>query len=89
MATHILWEADVADFDAWLSVFYDDFPSREASGIRELFIWRDPERSDRAIALFEVLDIDRARAFFDSEELAMHRERDGVAHVSLKLLAAP
>ena len=86
MATHVLWQADVADFDAWYGVFKEDTPSRKAAGIRELHVWRDPDRENHAIALFEILDLDRARAFFESEELAMHLERDGVTHISLKLL---
>ncbi len=86
MATHALWQADVADFDAWLTVFRKDTASRRASGIVDLNVWRDPERENHAVALFAITDLDRARAFFDSEELAMHLERDGVAHVSVKLL---
>ncbi len=86
MATHLLWQADVADFDAWYDVFKTDAKARKACGIRELHVWRDPDRENHAVALFEVLDLAKARAFFDSEELAMHAERDGIAHVSVKLL---
>ncbi len=86
MATHALWQADVADFDAWYAVFKQDTAARTASGIRALHVWRDPDRENHAVALFEILDLDRARAFFGSEELAMHLERDGIAHVSVKLL---
>ncbi len=87
MATHVLWQADVADFDVWLKVFNEDKPTRKAAGIRDLHIWRDPEQADHAVALFEILDLERARNFFDSEELAMHHERGGVAHVQTKLLS--
>ncbi len=86
MATHVLWQADVADFGAWLTVFREDARSRRAAGIHELHVWRDPDRANHAVALFEIRDLDKARAFFDSEELAMHMERGGVAHVTVKLL---
>ena len=86
MATHVLWQADVADFDVWLKVFREDKPMRKAAGIRDLHIWRDPDQRDHAIAIFEVMDLDKAKAFFGSEELAMHHERGGIAHISIKLL---
>lgn len=86
MATHALWQADVADFDSWLQVFKDDKAARVAAGITDLHVWRDPDRENHAVALFAIRDLDRARAFFDSEEMAMHRERDGVAHIVVKLL---
>ena len=86
MATHILWQADVADFGAWLTVFKDDAKNRKASGIVDLHVWSDPDKADHAVALFAVTDLDRARAFFGSEELAMHMERDGITNVTVKLL---
>lgn len=86
MATHILWQADVADFDAWLKVFQDDKPMREAAGIRDLHIWKDPAQRDHAVAMFEVADLNRAQDFLESEELAMHHERGGVAHIQVKVL---
>jgi hypothetical protein len=86
MATHILWQADVADFDAWLTVFNEDKKARQASGIVDMNVWRDPDRENHAVALFAVSDLDKARAFLESEELAMHRERDGVANIILKML---
>lgn len=86
MATHILWQADVADFDAWLTVFNEDKKARQASGIVDMNVWRDPDRENHAVALFAVSDLDKARAFLESEELAMHRERDGVANIVLKML---
>lgn len=86
MATHILWQADVADFDAWLSVFRQDKANRQASGIVDLNVWSDPDNTNHAVALFAVTDLAKARAFFGSEELAMHLERDGVINVSIKML---
>lgn len=86
MATHVLWQADVADFDAWLTVFRQDKVNRKAAGITDLNVWSDPDQKNHAVALFAITDLDKARAFFGSEELAMHLERDGVTHISIKLL---
>ena len=86
MATHVLWQADVADFDVWLKVFREDEPMRAAAGIHDLHVWRDPSQPDHAIAIFEIRDLDRASAFLESEELAMHHERGGVAHIQVKVL---
>ncbi|PIE11573.1 MAG: hypothetical protein CSA70_11005 [Rhodobacterales bacterium] len=87
MATHILWQADVADYDAWYDVFKQDRVNRRAAGIKVLHVWKDPNQKDHAVVLFEILDLAKAKAFFDSEELAMHLERDGVNHIQTKLLA--
>ncbi|WP_164644948.1 hypothetical protein [uncultured Shimia sp.] len=86
MPTHVLWQADVADFDAWLTVFRQDAANRKAAGIVDLNVWSDPDRENHAIALFAIIDKDQARAFFESEELAMHMERDGITNVTVKLL---
>ncbi len=86
MTTHVLWQADVADFDAWLSVFREDVSARNSAGIVDLNVWSDPDRENHAVALFAISDIEKARRFFDSEELAMHLERGGVAHIQLKFL---
>jgi len=87
MATHVLWEADVADFDAWLKVFREDEPMRKSAGIHDLHVWREPARRDHAVALFEITDLEQATAFLESEELAMHHERGGVAKIQVKVLA--
>jgi hypothetical protein len=89
MATHLLWQAEVADFDSWYEVFKEDRAARRASGIHVLHVWRDPDDDGRAWAVFELTDPDRAMAFFDSEELAMHREREGIRNVQLKVLLTP
>ncbi|WP_412550800.1 hypothetical protein [Shimia sp. MIT910701] len=86
MPTHVLWQADVADFDAWLTVFRKDSANRKAAGIVDLNVWSDPDHENHAIALFAIVEKDKARAFFDSEELAMHMERDGITNVTVKLL---
>jgi hypothetical protein len=86
MATHVLWQADVADFDAWHDVFKKDAAARKAVGLSTLHVWRDMDRPNHAYVLFQVHDLDRAKAWFDSEELAMHLERDGVAHIATKML---
>jgi len=86
MATHVLWQADVADFDAWLTVFRQDKRNRQAAGITDMNVWSDPDRKNHAVALFAITDLEKARAFFGSEELAMHLERDGVINISIKML---
>ncbi|MCL6282881.1 hypothetical protein M3P21_04985 [Ruegeria sp. 2012CJ41-6] len=86
MATHVLWQADVADFDVWLKVFHEDKAARKSAGVKDLHVWRDPDRANHAIAMFEITDLNKASAFLQSEDLAMYHERGGVAHVEVKLL---
>lgn len=87
MATHVLWQADVADFDIWLKVFREDKKVRAAAGIHDLHIWSDPDQKDHAVALFEIRNLDRALSFLESEELAVHHERGGVTHIQIKVLS--
>lgn len=86
MATHVLWQADVADFDVWLKVFHEDEPARNAAGIKDLHVWRDPDRANHAIAMFEITNLEQAKAFLASEGFALYHERGGVAHVEVRLL---
>ncbi|SLN50572.1 hypothetical protein [Ruegeria meonggei] len=86
MATHVLWQADVADFDVWLKVFREDQTLRKAAGIKDLHVWRDPDRANHAVAMFEITDLGKAETFLESEAMALYHERGGVAHVEIKLL---
>ncbi|WP_193140497.1 MULTISPECIES: hypothetical protein [unclassified Meridianimarinicoccus] len=88
MAIHLLWQADVADFDAWHAVFQEDRKAQHAAGLTTLHVWKDPEQPNHALVLFAVSDRDKAKAFLKSDDLAMHLERGGVAHVQMKLLEA-
>lgn len=84
MIRHLIWEADVADFAAWRAVFGKEEHTRHAAGLSTLHVWTDPERPNHAVVLFEVRDLDRARAFLCSEEYDMQVERDGVVHMTTR-----
>jgi len=86
MALQLIWQADVADFDAWYEVFRQDREARDHAGLSTLQVWRDPDDRNHAWVLFRVNDRAKAEAFIDSEELAMHRERGGVHNITTKLL---
>ena len=86
MALQMIWQADVADFDAWHAVFREDREARDHAGLSTLQVWRDPDSPNHAWVLFRVNDRERAEAFIASEELAMHRERAGIAHVTTRFL---
>lgn len=86
MALQLIWQADVADFDAWYAVFQEDWEAREHAGLSTLQVWRDPDDRNHVWVLFRVKDRSRAEAFIASEELAMHHERGGVRNIRTKLL---
>ncbi|MCT4682129.1 MAG: hypothetical protein N4A39_00180 [Roseicyclus sp.] len=88
MSLNLLWQADVADFDAWHAVFKEDVSAQHAAGLSTLHVWKDPDRPDHALVLFAVADREKAKAFLGSDDLAMHLERGGVMNVEIKFLEA-
>ncbi|MCT4557095.1 MAG: hypothetical protein N4A61_03435 [Pelagimonas sp.] len=86
MATHILWEADVADFDAWYEIFKQDRYNRRSAGINVMHVWHDQSKLNHAVVVFRVADIEKASAFLSSEELAVHLARDGVTNIHTRTL---
>ena len=43
MATHVLWQIEVADIGARTNVFREDKSMRKAADIRDLHVWRDQD----------------------------------------------
>ena len=68
----------VADFEKWKSVFDSNAPAARDSGLRLTNLWRDLEEPNNVFFLFEVKDIDKARAFITDPAAAEAGKTSGV-----------
>jgi hypothetical protein len=71
----------VADFDKWKPEFDDHRPFREASGLRDLYLWRNADDPKEIILLVEASDIEKAREFAASSDLEDKMQSAGVQGV--------
>lgn len=86
MALQMIWQARVADFNAWHEAFKADHETREAAGLGTLQVWRGADAANAAWVLFRVSDRDKAEAFLASPELTLHRAQAGIADLTATLL---
>ncbi len=75
---YLLVRHKVRDFSTWKPVYDAHLPTREAAGLRELYLLRNVEDATEVVLLFEVKDLGKARAFARSEDLRQAMERAGV-----------
>ena len=68
----------VADFTKWKDVFDSHAPAHRDSGLRLMHLWREVEEPDSVFFLFEVTDIDKARAFIGNPAAGEAGEASGV-----------
>lgn len=75
---HMLVRHKVADFDKWKSIYEDHRSVRESTGLKDLYLWRNEGDPSEVILLFEVSDVERAKAFASSPEAKEKMETAGV-----------
>lgn len=68
----------VRDFDAWKPGYDGHLPAREAAGLREVNLLRNIDDPQEVVVLFEVSDLEKARAFTASEDLKQKMQEVGV-----------
>jgi len=68
----------VANFEAWKKVYDDHAGARKAAGLKELHLWRNIENSSEVVVLFEAADMNKAKKFIMSKDLAGNMTRSGV-----------
>ena len=66
---HLIVRVTVQDFDRWRIVYDSNLPARQSAGLKELNLWRNADKSNEVILLFEVLDMAKAKAYTLSPEL--------------------
>ncbi len=68
----------VADYEKWKSVFDSNPTTLPEAGLRLVNLWRELEEPNNVFFLFEVTDIDKARAFITNPAAAETGKRSGV-----------
>ncbi len=68
----------VKDYARWRSVFDSHAAGQQDSGLRLVNLWRDIEEPNNVFFLFEVDDMNKARAFISAPEAAEAGRASGV-----------
>jgi len=75
---HLLVRHRVADFDRWKAVFDGHAAAQRAAGITVTRVMRNVEDPGEVILLFDVEDVERAKAFVFSPQVPGAQQESGV-----------
>ncbi len=75
---HMLVRHQVTNFEAWKKAYDENAGARKAAGLKELHLWRNIENSSDVMLLFEAADLNKAKKFIMSKDLAGSMTRSGV-----------
>ncbi|NDZ19050.1 cyclase [Variovorax sp. WS11] len=78
MATYLLIRHKVQDFKIWKAAFDAHGPMRTQAGLTENYLLRNSDDPNEVVALFEAIDLARARAFVESTDLRQKMQEAGV-----------
>ena len=78
MARYMLVRHKVKDFAAWKAGYDAHQPKRVQAGLEEKHLLHSASDPNEVVVLFEALDLDRARAFAASTDLADTMRKVGV-----------
>lgn len=76
--TYMLCRNRVVDYERWKTIFDTHPESQEAAGLRLERMWRSAEDPNNVFFIFEVTDVEAARAFISTPEAAKVGEESGV-----------
>jgi hypothetical protein len=75
---HLIIRVTVQDFSKWKPVYDSNLPARQAAGLKELNLWRNADKSNELVLLFDVSDIAKAKEYTLSTELKEKLKAGGV-----------
>jgi hypothetical protein len=75
---HMFIRHKVQDFDKWKPVYDSHQQARAAAGLQELHLWRNGDDPNDIFLLFEVADVEKAKAFARSSDLKERMRDAGV-----------
>jgi hypothetical protein len=78
----ICWN-EVKDFAAWKATFEADAAAQRAAGLTLEGFWRDIDDPDEIIYIFQVSDLEKARAFVAAPATLEMAHRAGVTDGSI------
>jgi hypothetical protein len=75
---HLLVRHKVAGFERWKAVFDGHAEAQRAAGITVMHVMRNLEDPGEVFLLFDVADVERARAFVFSPQVPGAQQESGV-----------
>jgi hypothetical protein len=75
---HLIIRVTVQDFGKWKPVYDSNLPARQSAGLKDLNLWRNADKSNEVVLLFDVSDIAKAKAYALSPELKEKLKAGGV-----------
>jgi hypothetical protein len=78
MLTYVLVRHKVRDYSAWTPVYDTYLPKRLEAGLTEKYLFRGATDTNEVILLFEIKDLSRAKALFESADLRETIQKAGV-----------
>ena len=76
--TAIVRRARVDDYARWKMVYQAGEAARQAAGWRDQGVFRNPDDPNEIVILTEVDDVERARAYAESEEVQRRQRASGL-----------
>ena len=76
--TSILAQFKVQEYSKWRAVFDENTSARAAEGMGAAKVFRDSNDGNSVALLLEVTDLDKARAYADSDALKQAQMKGGV-----------
>ena len=76
--TSILVQIRVQDYSKWRAVYEENESKRASNGMGEHHVFRNSDDMNSIVLLFEVTDLEKARAYVDSDELKQAQLKGGV-----------
>ena len=74
----IVRRSRVEDYARWKTVYQAGEAARQAAGWRDQEVFRNPDDLNEIVILTEVDDVERARAYAESEEVRRRQRASGL-----------
>ncbi len=76
---HMLVQHKVEEFGKWKPIYDGHQEARAAAGLKDLHLWHNIDDPNEIVLLFEISNVEKAKAFVQSPDL---KERMAAAGVS-------
>ncbi len=75
---YMLGRHKVEDFGKWKTIYDEHQEARAAAGLKDLHLWHNIDDPNEIVLLFEVSDVEKAKAFIQSPDLKERMAAAGV-----------
>jgi len=75
---YLMIHIHIGDFSKWKAVYDGHIEARKQAGMKELHVLRNMENPNEITVLFELEDLEKAKAFLDSDDLREKIKESGV-----------